>query len=338
MSSRSLIPAHAARLVLLLAVTPFLQVSSATAQLLLPGSQPPVPPASVPGGAPVPAPGQVPGGGVPGVPQQPPKPRPPAAPPKVAAETSVIGKTLAFNGTKGRLIIDRRDKTNLQVTLIAVGDKISRPGEACGIDLGAGKPLELTPAGKPEGVPRYRVAIPACGMDLDLLDGAVLVSGPAAACPFPEGDCKIDVRGLWGPSPGTLESQARAIESDRARADKAVQENFRALLARTQGKNEVKSVAAEQAGFTSERETVCRDYSRESVHGFCAARFTELRASELAARVVALGGPPPAPKPARPRPPAAQPDQAAGAAPPPPVAAAPAPPPPKPKSFFDIFR
>jgi hypothetical protein len=231
---------------------------------------------------------------------------------------------LVFNGTKGRLLIDRRDKTNLQVTLIAIGEKISKPGEACGIDLGAGRPLELITAGKPDGVPRYRVAVPACGMDLDFLDGAVLVSGPTAACPFPEGDCKIDARGLWGPAPAALESQMRAIESDRARADKAVRENFRALLARTQGKNEVKAVAAEQAGFTSERETICREYSRESVHGFCAARFTELRATELSARVVALGGPPPAPKPARPRPQPVQADPGQGA-PPPPAAAAPGP-------------
>ena len=329
MSFRSLIPAVAVAAAAFLAVSPIMQAQPASAQLLLPGSQPsapPPPPTPVQGGAP--AAGQ---------PASPPKPRP-AAPPKAPAETSVIGKTLAFNGTKGRLIIDRRDKNNLQVSLIAVGEKISKPSEACGIDLGAGRPLELTAAGKPDGVPRYHVSIPACGMNLDMLDGAVLVSGPTAACPFPEGDCRIDARGLWGPAPGTLESQARAIESDRARADKAVQENFRALLARTQGKNEVKSVAAEQAGFTSERETVCRDYSRESVHGFCAARFTELRAAELAARVVALGGPPPAPRAARPRPPAAQPDQGQAAPPPPPVAAAPAPPPPKPKSIFDIFR
>lgn len=321
MTFRPLIPARTPSPVVIALVSALYAVP-ASAQLMLPGSQPPAP---VPGGAP---------GAV-----QPGDPRPrPAPPPKAPSEASVIGKTLTFNGTKGRLVVDRRDKTTLQVTMIAIGEKMSKPGEACGIDLGAGRPLELSTAGKPDGVPRYRVNVPACGMDLDILDGAVLVSGPTAACPFPEGDCKIDARGLWGPSPATLESQARAIESDRARADKAVQENFRALLARTQGKNEVKAVAAEQAGFTSERETVCRDYARESVHGFCAARFTELRAAELAARVVALGGPPPAPRPARPRPQPVPADQAPGAAPPPPVTAAPAPPPPKPKSIFDIFR
>jgi hypothetical protein len=193
----------------------------------------------------------------------------------------------------------------------------------------------MSPAGRPNGVPRFRIDIPACPLDVDLLDGAVLVSG-ADACPFPEGNCRIDARGLWGPGAGTLESQLRAIESDRASADRAVRENFKALLARTKDRNAVKAVAAEQAGFTSEREMVCRDYARESVHGFCSARFTELRSAELAARVEALGGPPPvaaAPRP--PRPPAVQGSPPAGQAP---AAAAPPPAPAPSRSIFDIFR
>ena len=269
--------------------------------------------------------------------QPPPPPRPVAV--KLPSEATILGRTLLFNGTKGRLIVERKDRTApMTATLIAVGEQISAPGEACGIDLGGGRPLAMTPAGRPNGVPRFRIEIPACPLDLDLLDGAVLVSA-ADSCPFPEGNCRIDARGLWGPSAGTLEGQLRAIESDRASADRAVRENFKALMARTKDRNGVKAVAAEQAGFTSERETVCRDYTRESVHGFCSARFTELRAAELAARVEALGGPPPVaatPRPARPPSvPGAPGAPVAGQAP------APAPPPPAPppsRSIFDIFR
>ncbi|MHB2166597.1 hypothetical protein [Alsobacter sp. R-9] len=307
-----------------------LAAGPAQAQLMLPGAQAPAG-----GGAPAAPGGSAPGTVVPGTPPAPPRPVAVKAP----AESAVLGRTLFFNGTRGRLVIERKDKTALQVTLIAVGEKMSAPGQACGLDLGGGKPLDMTPVGRPDGVPRYRIDIPACALDVDLLDGSVLVSGPTAACPFPEGDCRIDPRGMWGPNPGSLESQLRAIESDRAAADRAVRENFKALLARTKDKNGVKAVASEQAGFTSERETVCRDYSRESVHGFCSARFTELRAAELAARVAALGGPPPvAARPPRPRP-EGQPGQPGGAAPPSQPAAAPAPPPPAPsRSIFDIFR
>jgi hypothetical protein len=294
----------------------------ASAQLMLPQ-------APAPGGSPA-------GPSAPAGPAQPPPPPRPVAV-KIPGEATVLGRTLLFNGTKGRMIIERRDRAGLAVTVIAVGEKMSAPGEACGLDLGGGRPLELSAQGRPNGVPRFRIDIPACPLDVDLLDGAVLVSG-ADSCPFPEGNCRIDARGLWGPGSGTLEGQLRAIETDRAAADRAVRENFKALLARTKDRNAVKQVAAEQAGFTSERETLCRDYARESVHGFCSARFTELRAAELAARVEALGGPPPvAATPRTPRPPATPGAPAVGQAPSQPTAVPPPAPQPS-RSIFDIFR
>ena len=75
-----------------------------------------------------------------------------------------------------------------------------------------------------------------------------------------------------------------SLEKDRARADKAVRETYKALIAKVPKteKGGVRQIASEQAGFTSERELICRDYSRKSVHGFCAARYTELRAAALA--------------------------------------------------------
>jgi hypothetical protein len=261
---------------------------------------------------------------------------------KLVGEESVVGKTLLLNGARGKLQIERKDKSSLQATMIAVGEKISDPSQACGVDLGGGRPLDLAPAGRPEGVIRLSLDAPSCPLTLDVLDGAVLVRGAEAACTFKDADCRVEARGLWGPAPTAFEGQ-KWIESDRSRADKAVRENFKALIHRTQGKQEIKAVAAEQAGFTSERETVCRDYAREAAHGYCASRYTELRAAGLAARLNRLDGKPEGavvaaakPRKPKPRPEAATVGEVPTSSPalaPPPEAPAPAR-----KSLFDIFR
>jgi hypothetical protein len=303
--------------------------NSASAQLVLPGAGPGAAPGSIQPAAPVPS-----------------APKPPPGPVvvKLVGEESVVGKTLQLNGARGKLQIERKDKATLQATIIAVGEKISDPSQACGLDLGGGRPIDLTPAGRPEGVIRLGLDAPSCPLTLDVLDGAVLVRGADAACTFKEADCRVVARGLWGPAPSTFEGQ-KWIESDRSRADKAVRENFKALIHRTQGKQEIKAVAAEQAGFTSERETVCRDYAREAAHGYCAARYTELRAAGLAARLNRLDGKPEGavvaaskPRKPKPRPETATvgevPTSSPALAPPPQAApAAPAR-----KSLFDIFR
>ncbi|WP_406856104.1 hypothetical protein ABEG18_00295 [Alsobacter sp. KACC 23698] len=307
-----------------------LRPDMAAAQLVLPGAGPGTATGAVQPAAPVPS-----------------APKPPPGPVvvKLVGEESVVGKTLMLNGARGKLQIERKDKSALQATLIGVGEKISDPSQACGVDLGGGRPLDLTPAGRPEGVIRLSLDAPSCPLTLDVLDGAVLVRGAGAACTFKDADCRVEARGLWGPAPATFEGQ-KWIESDRSRADKAVRENFKALIHRTQGKQEIKAVAAEQAGFTSERETVCRDYAREAAHGYCASRYTELRAAGLAARLNRLDGKPEgavvaAAKPRKPKP---KPDAATtvGEVPTSAPALAPAPPPqaaaPARKSLFDIFR
>lgn len=57
---------------------------------------------------------------------------------------------------------------------------------------------------------------------------------------------------------------------------------FHALLMKA-GKDKVaiKKMAGEQAGFSSEREVICRNYLGEEVHGFCALRITQARALAL---------------------------------------------------------
>ena len=83
--------------------------------------------------------------------------------------------------------------------------------------------------------------------------------------------------------------------------------NFHALLAGAgKDKAAVKAAAREQAGFSSNREMICRDYLREANHGFCALQLTEARSFALLARIGAEteGKPKPRPKPKK-KPPAA---------------------------------
>ena len=44
------------------------------------------------------------------------------------------------------------------------------------------------------------------------------------------------------------------------------------------------ALAKEQERFAADREDVCRNYAKESVHNFCATRLTEARAAFLKAR------------------------------------------------------
>ena len=165
----------------------------------------------------------------------------------------------------------------------------------------------LTPRGRPEGLARYELAVPACPIAADLVDGALWVRGSAPACLVEAADCRIDPRGLWGPEPAALVALARPIEQDRSQADRTVRENYKALAQRAKP-HEVRTVVSEQAAFSAERETLCRSYAREAAHGFCNARFTEARAAELAARlglaaaVTAAPRRAPAPRPPAPAP------------------------------------
>ena len=118
--------------------------------------------------------------------------------------------------------------------------------------------------------------------------GAVLVPASAPACVIEASDCRVDPRGLWGPDPAALAPLARTIEQDRGQADRTVRENYRVLSQRAAGPD-VRPIVSEQAGFSSERETVCRNYRGEANHGFCNARYTEGRAAQLAARLGLVG-------------------------------------------------
>ena len=163
--------------------------------------------------------------------------------------------------------------------------------------------MPLSSLGKADGLPRYELQTPQCPMVFDVVEGGVLATAPAEACLIQEADCQADPRGLWGPDSASLLPRAAELEQVRGTADRAVRENYKALTQRASPQG-ARPIVAEQAAFSSEREQVCRTYSREGAHGFCNARFSEARAVTLASRLGLLQQPDAqAARPPRPRPP-----------------------------------
>jgi hypothetical protein len=211
---------------------------------------------------------------------------------RTAVEADVTGRDLKQNGRSGLLRIERTG-AGYTARVTFEGTSIASPGQSCAVRFGNGAAVPLVSQGRPAGMARYALDAPACPIAFDVLEGSVLVREPADACVFAQADCRIEARGLWGPEPSTLLPQAKAIEQARGAADKALRENYRALSSRARPQD-VRPIIAEQAAFSAERETACRDYEREPVHGFCHARFTQARAATLAARLGADQGSAPA--------------------------------------------
>jgi hypothetical protein len=195
-----------------------------------------------------------------------------------------VGKDFRLNGLAGNLRIERTGKSDYAARMTLEGAMASSPGDACAVSLGSATPVPLKAIGRPAGLQRYRLDAPACPVEIDVLGNALVAVGPGQACVFREADCRVDARGVWGPEAARLVSQAREIERARSRAEAAMRETFRQLLARAKGP-EVRSIAAEQAAFSSERETSCRNYAGENALGFCATKITEARAAALRARL-----------------------------------------------------
>ncbi|ACB93785.1 hypothetical protein [Beijerinckia indica] len=207
------------------------------------------------------------------------KPRPVGL--KAPSEDTVQGRELTRYGQNGRLAIAFGADKTLQITTLTLeGEQISVPRETCRIAVVADEPIVPRLVGKPAGLARYEADIAACPFHFDVMNGAVLIAREPATCDFTAADCRVDPTGLWGPQGSTIsEKEARSWENIRGRSEANMRTNFRALLA-TAGKDKaaIKSIAGDQAGFSSQREMVCRNYAQEEVHGFCALRLTEARA------------------------------------------------------------
>lgn len=260
-------------------------------------------PLQLPGAQPFNAPGTQqaapPAAGAPAAPRQPSLP-----PLKIAGEEAILGRTLRRNGNHGDATFEKLGggyglKLNLD------GFQAANLVEPCAVSFGDA-PLPLTALGKPAGVPRYKLEAPICPIVFDVLDGALLVTEPAEPCIVEAAQCRIDPRGLWGPDQGTVAAQAKVIERARGAAERALRDGYRTLTAKANAVDQ-RTLAREQAGFSGEREMICRDFQREGQYGFCAARITEARAAELRARLglhteTKASASKPRPRPAPPKP------------------------------------
>ncbi len=205
---------------------------------------------------------------------------------RIPGEDAVAGRVLLQNGAQGSLEIGRTAEGLSISKLTLAGNMISRPGDACQVQVVTLSASPLTPMGKPDGVLRYQNTIPACTFTLDILQGAVIIKSEVEICKFQALDCQTRPNGMWGPR-GTsiLEDQIKADNSARPQAETALRASYRSLMERHSDRAATKTVAAEQAAFSSAREDLCRDYALEDKHGFCDTRFTEAKVASVRMRL-----------------------------------------------------
>jgi hypothetical protein len=205
---------------------------------------------------------------------------------KPPSEETILGHELSRDGIAGTIAFQRGSGNGLEIArLLIAGEKISHPGEQCQVEVAAGAPIQARFAGRPNGVSRYEAEIETCPFSLDVLEGAVLVTRTPKTCDFQAADCRVDSAGLWGPPGNAIgPDQTKQLERERGRVESAMLAKFHALLTSAdKDKEAIKQIASEQAGFSSEREVICRNYLREDIHGFCGLRITEARALALQA-------------------------------------------------------
>ncbi len=205
--------------------------------------------------------------------------------PKPPSEDGVLGKALYLDGSRSSVELDRAGG-RLEVTkLTLTGDSITHSGESCRVEV-SGMPLRLDARDNDAGLHRYQADLPACPFVLDVLDGAILVTNQGGACELKAADCRSDPVGLWGVGASDLDmkdpKRAKEMLASRARIEKTVRADFRALYAKYKKDKPLRQyLVREQAGFSAHREEICRAYAQEADFGYCALRVTEARALTL---------------------------------------------------------
>ena len=201
---------------------------------------------------------------------------------------SIDGRPLLLNGRSGLLQLSGAGATLQVDKLRLAGESVSDSGQQCIVDIVGEKPITATSVGRPDGLERYEVDVPACPFAFDVLNGAVLVPPQITACVFKAADCQTSPGGLWGPDPASIEKDAPAIAMQRALAEKTMGKALQALEERAQDNQDAAELMRDQTGFPGGRDDQCRNYAKESTLGFCAANLTEARAALLEARLAAL--------------------------------------------------
>lgn len=201
--------------------------------------------------------------------------------PKPPSEDSIIGRALHLDGARSTIELQRQGEGLEVAHLVLTGDRLSRSGETCRIEVS--EPLKLTQQQTDTGLRRYVVDFPACPFAFDALDGAILVGNDGKACELKQADCRADPNGLWGMGADELDpKKASDMLTMRARVEQKVRDDFKALYGKIKSdKTRRKELVREQAGFSSRREEICRAYASEADFGYCALRVTEARAVAL---------------------------------------------------------
>ncbi|HEX9167775.1 MAG TPA: lysozyme inhibitor LprI family protein [Roseiarcus sp.] len=246
--------------------------SEAGAQLMLPGAAPAAPQGATASPAKARSVGAAKGAGV----------NAKGATPGVAG---LAGRPLMLNGKLGLLQISGDDKTATIEKLRLAGESVSDSSQRCVVDIVGENPIQATSVGRPDGLERFEVNVPACPFSFDVVDGAALAPSQITACVFKAADCQTGPGGLWGPDGASLVSDAAKFAKERAEAEKAMAKAVRAIEDRAKDSPEAADLIRDQNGFAGQRDDSCRDYAKESVHGYCALRLTEARTALLATRL-----------------------------------------------------
>ena len=209
----------------------------------------------------------------------------PGKPTAEAGVASLVGRPLMLNGKSGLLQISGDDKAITVEKLQLAGEGVSDSSQRCVVDIVGETPIEATNVGRPDGLERFEVKVPACPISFDVLDGAVLVPTQISACVFKAADCQTAPGGLWGPEGGPLVGDAAKIVKERAEAEKTMGKLVRAIEDRSENNAQAADLVRDQNGFAAQRDELCRDYAKESLHGYCALRVTEARTALLQARL-----------------------------------------------------
>ncbi|MGA8170844.1 MAG: hypothetical protein WB816_08445 [Methylocystis sp.] len=204
----------------------------------------------------------------------------PAIAPKPPSDDTIVGKTLYQDGSRSIVEFQNLTGETRLSRLTLIGDRMSRSGDSCRVEV-TPTPLKLTSREGDEGVRRYQVEFPACPFSFDVLDGAILVTNEGGACEIKAADCRVDPSGLWGEKDFD-EKRSKQMLGARARVEKTMRADFKLLYVKNKKDKPLRKLLVRvQAGFSSHREEICRNYLQEADYGYCALRVTEARALTL---------------------------------------------------------
>src|SRR5271166_5608404 len=217
-----------------------LAASEAGAQLMLPGAAPAAPQGATASPAKARSAGAAKGAGASA------KGVKPGAAPGVAG---LAGRPLMLNGKSGLLQISGDDKTATIDKLQLAGESVSDSSQRCVVDIVGENPIQATSVGRPDGLERFNVDVPACPFSFDVLDGAALAPSQITACVFKAADCQTSPGGLWGPEGASLVGDAAKFAKERTEADKAMAKAVHAIGERAQDNPDAADLMRDQNGF-----------------------------------------------------------------------------------------